>query len=427
MEILIYLIPNVLRVYAIYILIGVFLQKKEKHNLIYFISFAVFYCINSFLYLWLNTIIVNVASNIIPIFLITFLYESKYWSKIFTTFIVYAATMFWEIVVVMSIANFFVKEETVLISEFIEPILLFITALFLRTFIKQRFQVPSSIKAIYYFVLIFIPAGSIAIGCLVINFENGSIIKPLIISVILLTLNFFVFYLFDQIIISYKNQNELELQKKQNEILKLQEQYSRQYVKNADLQYDSIRKIRHDMKDQLSVVYAMLSEGRTDDAMDYISKNADIISSNYNIVNTDSIIVNAVVNSKFTVAETVGIKVQCSTVKRFDGIDETDLCNILSNMLDNAITACMKIPEDKERFVTLDISCENNIYRFVVKNSINGSVLKNNKRLLTSKSDKKNHGFGVKIIREIAGKYRGRCDFFEQENVFCCMVSLMTE
>ena len=332
--------------------------------------------------------------------------------------------MFWEIVVVMSIANFFVKEETVLISEFIEPILLFITALFLRTLIKQRFQVPSSIKAIYYFVLIFIPAGSIAIGCLVINFKNGSIIKPLIIAVILLTLNFFVFYLFDQIIISYKNQNELELQKKQNEILKLQEQYSRQYIKNADLQYDSIRKIRHDMKDQLSVVYAMLSESRTDDAMDYISRNADIISSHYDIINTDSIIVNAVVNSKFTVAETVGIKVQCSTVKRFDGIDETDLCNLLSNTLDNAITACMKIPEDKERFVSLDISCENNIYRFVVKNSINGSVLKNNKRLLTSKSDKKNHGFGVKIIREIAGKYQGRCDFFEQENVFCCLVTL---
>ena len=359
-------------------------------------------------------------------FIITFLYESKFWKRVFVTLITYAAAMFWEIVIVMIVANFVGKEKIVLISEFLEPIMLFVTSLFLKVFVKQRFQLPSSIKAIYYFVLVFIPAGSVVIGCMIITFETWDV-KILAIAIILLLLNFFVFYLFDQIVISYKNQHELDLQKKQNEILKLQEQYSRQYVKNADLQYDSIRKIRHDMKDQLSVVYAMLSDGRTEDAMDYISRNADIISSNYDIVNTDSIIVNAVVNSKFTVAETVGINVQCSTIKKFDGIDEMDLCNILSNTLDNAITACMNIPKDKERFVSIDISCENKIYRFAVKNSINGSVLNNNRKLLTSKSDKKHHGLGVKIIREIADKYKGRCDFFEQGNVFCCLVTLKVE
>lgn len=195
--------------------------------------------------------------------------------------------------------------------------------------------------------------------------------------------------MFDQIIISYKNQYELDLQIIQNEILKLHEQYGRQYVKNADLQYDSIQKIRHDMKDQLSVVYAMLSEGKTNAAMEYISKNVDVISSNYNMVNTDSIVVNAIVNSKFTVAETVGINVQCSSVKYFDGIDEMDLCNLLSNMLDNAVEACMSIPKEMKKFVSLDIGCENGIYRFAVKNSINRSVLENNRQLITSKSDKK--------------------------------------
>ena len=116
MEALIYLVPNVLRVYAIYILIGVFLQKKDISNWIYFFAFAAFYAINSILYLWLNIIIVNVASNIIPIFLITFFYNSKFWKKIFATFIIYAATMFWEIVAVLTIANFVEKEGTVFIS-----------------------------------------------------------------------------------------------------------------------------------------------------------------------------------------------------------------------------------------------------------------------------------------------------------------------
>ena len=74
--------------------------------------------------------------------------------------------------------------------------------------------------------------------------------------------------------------------------------------------------------------------------------------------------------------------------------------------------------------MSLDIGCENGIYRFAVKNSINKSVLENNRQLITSKSDKKHHGYGIKIIREIAEKYQGRCDFFEEENVFCCLVVL---
>ena len=422
MEGLIYLTINVLRVYAICILIDVFFQKKDISKWVFLFSYIVFLAVNSFLYLRFNTIIVNIASNLIPIFLITFLYNSKIWKKVFVTFLICAMAMFWDSVVY---AVFYALHmENVLVSMFVSTLMLFATALLGRSFMKQRLQVPFAIKAIYYFVLVFIPLGSIIIGYLTMLPWN---IKSLIIAVILLLLNFFVFYLFDQIIVSYKNQHELDLQKKQNEILKLKEQYSRQYVKNVDQQYDSIRKIRHDIKNQLLAVYGMLADGRTDDAMDYISRNVDVVSSKCNIVNTDSIIVNTVVNSKFTFAETVGINIQCSIVKKFDGIDEMDLCNILSNMLDNAITACMKIPEDKERFVKLEISCENKIYQFVVKNSINGSVLKNNSKLLTSKSDKKHHGFGVKIIREIAGKYNGRCEFFEQENVFCCMVVLKAE
>ena len=213
----------------------------------------------------------------------------------------------------------------------------------------------------------------------------------------------------------------------QNKVTKIRGKYCRQYFENAALQYDIVKKIRHDIKNQLLAVYAMLADGKTDDAMDYISRNVDVISSNCNIVNTDSVIVNAVVNSKFTAAQSVGINVQCSSVKKFVGIDDIDLCNLLGNTLDNAVTACMNVPDNKDKFVSLDISCENNIYRFAVKNSINESVLENNSRLVTSKRNKKHHGFGVKIIRDIAEKYKGYCRFFEENNVFYCLVTLKAE
>ena len=50
-----------------------------------------------------------------------------------------------------------------------------------------------------------------------------------------------------------------------------------------------------------------------------------------------------------------------------------------------------------------------------------------NPRLTTTKADKKQHGLGTSIIKEIARKYNGRCDFYESEGMFCCQVTLMAD
>ncbi len=52
------------------------------------------------------------------------------------------------------------------------------------------------------------------------------------------------------------------------------------------------------------------------------------------------------------------------------------MLHILSNTLDNAITASEKITDESERFINLDISKTMDIYRIVVRNAINESVLK---------------------------------------------------
>ena len=88
--------------------------------------------------------------------------------------------------------------------------------------------------------------------------------------------------------------------------------------------------------------------------------------------------VNAIINSKFAVAATEGIRTNCSCIKSFDGIDDIDMLHILSNTLDNAITASEKITDESERFINLDISKTMDIYRIVVRNAINESVLKRN-------------------------------------------------
>ena len=100
----------------------------------------------------------------------------------------------------------------------------------------------------------------------------------------------------------------------------------------------------------------MIVQGHADESMKYIEKYVNVISISESFVNTDNYIVNAIINSKFAVAATEGIRTNCSCIKSFDGIDDIDMLHILSNTLDNAITASEKITDESERFINLDIS-----------------------------------------------------------------------
>ena len=237
-------------------------------------------------------------------------------------------------------------------------------------------------------------------------------------DMILLILNFLTFYVIYSIFLKNKELREMK-------ISKIREEHMEQFIKTSEAQYDSIRKLKHDIKDQLLSIYEMISNNEIEEAKRFISKTNKIIDTE-TYVKTNSTIANAIINSKLTTAAALGIKVSCITVSDFNGIDEVDLCELLGNILENAITACNEMPPESSRFIYLEIGRENNIFTFLVKNSLLQSVISRNPKLKTSKSDKKNHGLGIAIIKDIVCKYNGRLDYYEIDNSFCCSVILET-
>lgn len=210
---------------------------------------------------------------------------------------------------------------------------------------------------------------------------------------------------------------------RENEALKLAQEYSRQYTKNAEIEYDAIRKMRHDFKDYFSVIYTLLKNNNVELAISNIEKNIGALSDTGIFIRTNNDIVNAVINAKLSTAKFLGIDSTCLSVMDFDGIDDLDLCRLLSNMLENAITACNNIKEG-ERRIYMKITDDGYNYTFNLKNTIEGSVIVNNRNLETTKPEKELHGFGTQIIRDISSKYNGRCDFYEENGCFCCNVIL---
>ena len=77
---------------------------------------------------------------------------------------------------------------------------------------------------------------------------------------------------------------------------------------------------------------------------------------------------------------------------------------MLTNALDNAIEACKEIPES---VIEIDSKETPMGYRINISNPVKTEPQIKNGRIKTSKSDKKNHGFGLENINRTVEKYNG--------------------
>lgn len=293
-------------------------------------------------------------------------------------------------------------------------VLLLSMKIFRKEFRKNNTMTVSELTVISSVLLISI------VICIFLNFlslsaeNHNSRLFTVITSIGIIIINIITCYL----TIDLNRKNAIA---RENEILKLKNEYNRQYIDSVSIQYDAMRKMRHDFKNHFSAVYTCLAEGNTETAMKYIEENAGRCDEKLVFVRTGNDIVNAVVNLKLSAAKSIGIDCTYSSVADFTGIEDSDLCSLLSNLLDNAITAAAG---STRKILQLNISADEWSYLFSVKNSIDSSVLDVNPSLSTTKTENYCHGIGTLIVGDIAKKYEGIYDVYEESGFFCCNVLL---
>lgn len=103
-------------------------------------------------------------------------------------------------------------------------------------------------------------------------------------------------------------------------------------------------------------------------------------------------------------------------------IDSIELGILMDNLLSNGMEACFRVTGAKEmelRIRALDDGLE--IY---LENSIEESVMEHNPNLISRKTEKERHGFGMESIYRIVEEYEGIYEFWEEENRFCQSIFL---
>ena len=244
--------------------------------------------------------------------------------------------------------------------------------------------------------------------------SRRTVVFSIISLLLILLLNVTIYVLIT--IINKRNMIETE-----NAVMKQQYAGQSAIIEEITRRHGALSQMRHDLSSSLGTVNELIKAGKYDEASKYIEKQTGRLTTEVRNVDTNNEYVNSLIGYEISRAKEAGVEVSVRSVKEIDFPDDLDLCNLIGNMFDNAIRAAAECGE--EGTVRLDVLRDKEAYRISMLNSVKSPVMASNPDLETTKDDKTAHGFGTKIIKEIAEKYYGSTDFYDTpDGKFCCSV-----
>ena len=188
--------------------------------------------------------------------------------------------------------------------------------------------------------------------------------------------------------------------------LRLQQNYYEELEKNQA----QIRRLRHDLNNQLLVIGNLLDEGNDAEARRYFQQLSSYIQSGSRSFCKNGV-VNAVLNAKYNLIQEEGISEFFHiSIDNLMSIDDISLCTIFANTLDNAIEACCKLPRDKRSISVKARYAENGYFSYEIVNAKCNEVKLRKDRFLSDKEDGDFHGIGLASVKDVVQRYQGTLD-----------------
>lgn len=213
-------------------------------------------------------------------------------------------------------------------------------------------------------------------------------------------MNIVVFYLINDIV-------EREIQIHENSIFQMQVKNQTEMYRSISENFDNQKRKTHEYKNQIICIESLLHKKQYSDLEKYVKGIYGSLNKELDAINTNNVIVNAVLNTKYQEAVEKGI-VFVFRVNDLSniGIRDEDIVIILSNLLNNAIEACEACAEKK--IVKLKFVKEDNAVIIAVKNTFDHQIRYENGEIKSIKlSGTEEHGVGIKNVIRIIKKYEG--------------------
>ena len=408
----VYLITNVFAAYTLYRYMCIFFDRKDVDKRQEFMSYSLYFCIISLLYLSLNNPAVNIASNLIMFFMLTYNYQSTTKIRLIAVVSTYMILMIIEVLVMLILQNYGITvtsgNDAALITGLISiRIFSYIFMLFMSNF--KMISNDIKVSNIHWLSIFIIPVGTLILVLIMISMDYTSNVKETIISImILLVINVFVFYFYDELMKSYESKIEKALLRQQNNA----------YLKQLEIinqSKESIKTFRHDVKNHaLTLKYYIDNHDRVG-ATEYLDNIFDFINNSKEHAKSGNSEIDSLINYKMDLAEKHNISSEVYlAIPHKLNINPFDLSIVIGNLLDNAIEAALK---SENKFINISIELDRNVLYISISNSYDGKLKLRNSKLETTK-DNENHGVGISSVQKSIEKYNGTMNIHYDGQVF---------
>ncbi len=220
---------------------------------------------------------------------------------------------------------------------------------------------------------------------------------------------------------------------RENTVLRQNLKLETAHIESMASRYTHQRAQTHDFKNQLAVLRDMARRNVPQEEFSaYLDSMLEIDIPSVLYINTHRTVVDIVMSEKVPVAKEKGIdfQFQLDDLTDFPMPDDA-LVVVLTNLIDNAVEACGKIPQAADRHIWMRMKVEKRSALMCIDNTTAEPVAIQDNMVQTTKEDTLAHGYGLKnvaaMIERSGGMYFIEYDAADKKFRFTASLPMKTE
>ncbi len=383
-----------------------------------FITCVFFNIILWILLLIFSSFVVNIASTIILFFLTFFIAFKCDWKlSIFHALLLVAVMNISEYIVFFLISAFFniavngYENDSILFVEeaFASKFIYFALLAIISSFSKRTRSKDGLMSSI---LLTILPSTTFFIT-MVFRYQNIYYESNTNTNVLFVLSEIFMFFAI--IVVFFIHERTIANQKKLHdmEMVEQKQSINLEYLDILEKKDEETRIFIHDIRNNLINISNLTDEEKVKNYIQEIYNKSNEISVK---AKTKNRLLDVIINKYYLLCKDKNIEFNILSInENLSFISDYDISAILDNLLRNAIESAEK---ENNPYISLSLESDNKFHKIILKNSCSTKPIEDKNNLVTTKSNKNIHGYGMKSVIKALNKYNGELEWAYNNNEF---------
>lgn len=219
-----------------------------------------------------------------------------------------------------------------------------------------------------------------------------------------------VFFVHERTISYQQKIHEMEMSEQKQAI-------NLEYLDILEKKDEETRIFIHDIRNNLINISNLTDESNVKKYVQEIYDKSNEISVK---AKTKNRLLDVIINKYYLLCKDKNIEFNIISInENLSFINDYDISAILDNLLRNAIESAEK---ENSPYISLSLESDNKFHKIILKNSCSTKPVEDRNNLITTKSNKSVHGYGIKSVMKALNNYNGELEWAYNNNEFKIIV-----